>query len=88
MISLLCPHCGQPDHVVKYGKNRSGSARCLCKACKKTFAPHPHSRAMTTEKQEQINRMLQERISQRGIARALKVGRQTIRALRKKGRSP
>lgn len=40
---------------------------------------------MTQEKEEQILALLQERISQRGLARALKVGRQTIRAIRKKG---
>lgn len=39
---------------------------------------------MTAEKEAQIAALLQERVSQRGIARALHVGRQTIRALRKK----
>ena len=40
---------------------------------------------MTPEKEAQILHLLQERVSQRGIARALHVGRQTIRAVRKKG---
>jgi transposase-like protein len=88
MLTLSCPHCHQPDHVVKFGTNRSGSARCLCKACQKTFAPQPNSRSLTAEKEAQIIALLQERVSQRGIARALRVGRQTIRALRKKGRTP
>lgn len=40
---------------------------------------------MTPEREALILGALKERISQRGIARALKVGRQTIRAVRKKG---
>jgi DNA-binding GntR family transcriptional regulator len=41
---------------------------------------------MTPEREALILGALKERISQRGIARALKVGRQTVRAVRKKGR--
>ena len=88
MITLACPHCGNKTHVIKFGTNRSGSARYRCRACGKTFTPAPNNRAMTNEKEEQILRLLQERVSQRGIARALKVGRQTIRAIRKKGPNP
>jgi IS30 family transposase len=47
---------------------------------------NPKSRALSSQKEQQIYRALQERISLRGIARTLKVGRQTIRALRKKTR--
>jgi hypothetical protein len=39
---------------------------------------------MTEHKEAQIIRALQERISQRGIARTLKVARLTIRNIRKK----
>jgi len=42
---------------------------------------------MTPEREALILGALKERISQRGIARALKVGRQTIRAVRKKGQT-
>jgi transposase len=87
MITLACPHCGNTTNVIKFGTNRSGSARYRCRACGKTFTPTPNSRTMTADKQEQILALLQERVSQRGIARALKVGRQTIRTLRKKGPS-
>ena len=43
---------------------------------------------MTPQKEAAILRALTERISQRGIARTLKVGRQTIRVIRKKGLRP
>ena len=88
MITLPCAHCNQSEKVIKYGTNRSGSVRYRCNACGKTFTPAPNSRAMTADKEQQISALMQERVSQRGIARALHVGRQTIRALRKKRRKP
>ena len=84
MVALSCPHCGS-NQVIQFGTNRSGTARFRCHGCKKTFTPQPRSRALTPEKEEAILRALSERISQRGIARTLKLGRQTIRAVRKKG---
>ena len=86
MLAIACRYCGNTKEVIKFGTNRSGTARCRCKApdCGRTFTLNPKSRALTPEKEEQICRALQERTSQRGIARTLKVGRQTIRDLRKK----
>jgi len=85
MIILSCPQCNDTA-VIKFGTNRSGTPRCRCLGCGRTFTRGAKSRAMTPERQALILRALQERISQRGIARALKVGRQTVRAVRKKGR--
>ncbi len=85
MVALSCPHCGNKKEVIKFGTNRSGTARCRCLDCKKTFTPAPKSRALTLEKQAAIERALAERVSQQGIARLLKVGRDTIRRVRQKG---
>ena len=87
MVALSCPHCGNKKKVIKFGTNRSGTARCRCLACTKTFTPAPKSRALSPEKQDTIERALSERVSQQGIARMLKVSRNTIRTVRKKGRS-
>ena len=84
MIALSCPHCTSTT-VIKFGTNRSGTSRCRCHDCKRTFTLAPRSRAMTDEREALILGALRERISQRGIARAFKVGRQTVRAVRKKG---
>lgn len=84
MIALTCPHCTSTS-VIKFGTNRCGTPRCRCQSCKRTFTRDPRSRAMTPEREELIVGALRERISQRGIARALKVGRQTVRAIRKRG---
>jgi transposase-like protein len=87
MIALSCPHCGNVNKVIKFGTNRSGTARCRCLACKRTFTLSPRSRTLTPEKEAAIQRALAERISQQGIARMLKVGRDTIRKVRQKGQS-
>ena len=36
--SSFCPHCGH-DHIIKYGKDKNGNQRYLCKYCHKTFSP-------------------------------------------------
>ncbi len=83
MITQKCPHC-QSARCKRFGTNRSGSARGRCNDCDKTFTPDPNGRAMTDHKEAQIVLALQERISQRGIARTFKVARLTIRNIRKK----
>ena len=87
MVALTCPHCGNVKDVIKFSFNRSGTARCHCLGCKKTFTPAPRSRALTPEKEAVIERVLAERVSQQGIARMFKVSRDTIRKVRKKGHS-
>jgi transposase-like protein len=87
MVALPCPHCHSPKNVISYGFNRSSTARCRCQACKKTFTPAPKSRTLTPEKEAAIERALAERVSQQGIARLFKVGRDTVRRVRKKGHS-
>jgi len=86
MIALTCPHCSDTA-VIKFGTNRSGTPRCRCHGCGRTFTRSPKSQAMTPEREALIVGALKERLSHRGIARAFKVGRQTVRAVRKKGRS-
>lgn len=88
MVAIFCPSCGDTARVIKFGTNRSGTARLRCKACGKTFTPEPRSLALTPQQEAAIEGALAERISQRGIARAFKVSRVTVRNIRKKGRTP
>jgi transposase-like protein len=87
MVAIACPHCGDTASVGPHARNRNGTERLRCKACGKTFTPDGRPRVLSDEKREQIESCLAERISQRGIARALGVSRDTIRAVRKKGQS-
>jgi transposase-like protein len=87
MVTVSCPHCTNVNAVIQFGFNRSGTARCRCNVCKKTFTRSPRSRTLSAEKEAAIERALAERISQMGIARMLKVSRNTVRAIRKKGRN-
>lgn len=87
MIAVVCPGCRGAERVIRHGTNPCGSARCRCKGCGKTFTLDPKSRAVTPQKEQAIAAALAERISQRGIARALNVSRDTIRQVRKKTQS-
>jgi transposase-like protein len=74
--------------VVRFGTNRSGTRRLWCKVCRKSFTPAPKERRVTPEKEERITSLLRERLSQRAVARALKVSRDTIRRTLKKRPNP
>jgi transposase-like protein len=74
-----CPHCQQPEPVVRFGTNRSGTRRLWCKGCRKAFTPQPRDRSITPEKEGRIAAALTERLSQRAVARLLQVSRDTIR---------
>ncbi len=80
MIAQLtpCPHCHQTEPVVKFGYNRSGTTRCRCNKCGKTFTPKPNSRLVTPEKEQRILDALAERLSMDAIARMLHVSKTTI----------
>ena len=83
---ISCPHCKQPEHVVKYGTTDTGTQRAKCKDCNKTFAINPKSRRVTKEKEDAILRQLEERTSIRGVCRSLKCTAHTVYATLKKNR--
>jgi len=87
MVALACPACQDVESVVPFSLNRSGTRRFRCKACGKTFTPGRRTRRLSEEKRQSIEGALAGRISQRGIARALGVSRNTIRQVRRKGQS-
>ena len=88
-VSISCPHCQNPENVVKYGTTEAGTQRARCNDCNKTFAINPKSRRVTKEKEEAILRQLEERTSIRGICRALKCTAHTVYAtLKKSGIAP
>ena len=44
-----CPICGRIEMQVSIGKNRSGTQRYRCNACRKTYTHEPKSRAYSEE---------------------------------------
>jgi transposase-like protein len=77
--TIECPFCHKAEPVVKHGTNHTGSQRCRCKDCHKTFTPQPCSRSLRPETRAAIERALAERLAQRAIARCFQVSFQTIR---------
>ncbi len=79
-----CPHCQKSAAVVRFGFTDGGRQRLRCKTCSKTWTPEGPGRRISAEKEALIEKALQERLSQRAIARSLSAGRETIRRVLKK----
>jgi len=82
-----CPFCSEHKTVLHWGTNRCGSKRYRCTACKKCFTHEPHSNRITAEKEQLIERALEERLSIEATARLLKVAKKTIYKVLKKRRA-
>lgn len=80
----VCRFCGLFESVIRFGFNRNGTPRLRCTECRKTWSPEGKSRTISAEKETLIEKALQERLSQRAIARTLSAGRQTVRRVLKK----
>lgn len=69
---ILCPRC-QSAHIIKNGSIHSGKQKYQCKDCGRQFVENPTKKYVTPETKAIIDRLLLERISLRGIARAVGV---------------
>jgi transposase-like protein len=69
-----CPGCSSA-HVVRNGRVRSGSQQLLCRGCGRRWVPDPKRARVSDERRELVRRLLRERMSVRGIARACKRSR-------------
>ena len=69
-----CPDCNA-THVVRNGTLRSGSQQLLCRGCGRRFVAEPKRGPVSDERKDLIRRLLLERMSLRGIARATGVSR-------------
>jgi transposase-like protein len=83
-----CPFCGQNKPVVYWSKNRGGTQRYRCNACHKTFTAKPDSNRITPQKEQLIERALEERLSIEAIARLTKSAKRTVYNVLKKRQSP
>lgn len=69
-----CPRCGAA-HVVRNGKTQSGSPNPLCRGCGRCFVAQPKKGPVADERKALVRRLLLERLSLRGVARAAGVSR-------------
>ncbi len=82
---MQCIHCGS-ERVVRDGKSRGGKQRYRCRGCGRRSREHPYQ-GRSPAQEEQVLALMQERTSQRGIARALHISRVTVAHILKKKRN-
>lgn len=68
----ICPNCDS-GKIVKNGRIHNGKQRFKCNECSRQFVENPQKIIINQEKRDLIDRLLLERISLAGIARAVKV---------------
>src|SRR5215210_6272828 len=68
-----CPQCGSRQYK-RNGRSHTGKQNYKCKACGRAFVLVPENHVITQEQRAVIERLLLERISLRGICRAIGVG--------------
>lgn len=69
-----CPSCAA-THVVRNGRNQSGTPTFLCRGCGRRFVADPKAGPVPPETEALVRRLLGERLSLRAIARTAQVSR-------------
>ena len=72
-----CPICAS-SQTVKNGRIHNGKQRFKCHDCGRQFVEHSTKKVINQATQELIDRLLLERISLAGIARAAQVSEQWL----------
>lgn len=73
IVRNACPACGS-TRFKKNGRTHNGKQNHHCKACPRQFVQCSEQSCIADETRELIKRLLRERISLRGICRAVGVG--------------
>ena len=72
VIPESCPTCGSTRYK-KNGQTRHGKQNHLCKNCERQFSAGAANRLIAAERRAEIANLLRERLSLRGICRAMGV---------------
>ena len=80
IIQEDCPRCGSTCHK-KNGHIHNGKQNHRCKACGRQFVGEFEQRRVSAEHRVLIERLLRERLSLRGICRAVGVGMKWLMAV-------
>jgi insertion element IS1 protein InsB len=70
VVREACPACGANQYK-KNGHTRHGKQNHHCRACERQFVAMAEDRRIAEEQRTLIARLLRERISLRGICRAV-----------------
>lgn len=74
---LACPTCAS-SRIIKNGRIHNGKQRFRCDECGRQFIEQPTKKVIDSATRELIDRLLLERISLAGIARATQVSQQWL----------
>ena len=69
---LICPNCGSDD-ISKNGTSHRGKQNYICRDCGRQFVENPQRKSIESDTVALVERLLLERISLAGIARAVQV---------------
>jgi transposase-like protein len=69
---MQCPQC-HSDQIIKNGSIHNGKPKYSCKDCRRQFVADPQDRRIPDATKALIDKLLLERISLAGIARAVSV---------------
>lgn len=73
----ICPNCASA-RTVKNGRIHNGKQRFICHECGRQFVEHRQKKIIDSTTRQLIDRLLLERISLAGIARAVQVSEQWL----------
>ena len=76
--AVACKHCGQTQHVKRYGTTRAGTQRYRCFDCSRTFVKTYTHQARDPLVKAKIKEMVLNGSGVRDTARVLKVSRNTV----------
>ncbi|WP_041231830.1 IS1/IS1595 family N-terminal zinc-binding domain-containing protein [Deinococcus peraridilitoris] len=74
MNGPACPGCGS-ERTVKNGHLKSSKQRFLCRVCQRQFVLEPLKHPIDPATKQLVDKLLVERLSLRGICRAVGVSR-------------
>lgn len=80
---MLCPKCGS-SCVVKNGSIANEKKKFLCKECSRQFVENPQNRQISNAEWRIVDRLLFEKISIAGIARAVSISKRWLQEYIKK----
>jgi len=72
MKNISCPRCNS-ENIIRNGNTDYGKPRYRCKECGRHFVINPAKGKISDEKRDLVDKLLLEKISLAGIARAVGV---------------